>query len=475
MANKRITRAKRNSRNSDELVEPQDVPQKRTKSLPSLKTSASKPSNQPDPDATAGSKKKVAEKIDWTATRDNKPGDFTGQLLTLLEENSLYRQIFGFVLLDNTPESRKITGDPAIAHCRRIAVNLFVNHPSGKWNDGDADALATSVKNQIYPLKTTFREHAETMGQTGEGLNGKDDIEPGSELENKWYLSELIKKKFPCWFRMCDLMKGNPSIKPPLVVSAVAAPDTSFLFGTQDETQSDLDHTSDNGDGNTRTLDDVKPGNCTPNQKSKSTASLPTTTPTLSSSRTEKNALHNIVTSMASKQEMRKDIAEEEIAARTRREELKLQRSIELEKLKLENTKTLQESKAKHELEMERIRQEGETQREVACQKAAAEEADQAHQRSMAMFEAMARMLGQGRTGAPAYPAFTPRTATPFAFSSANAAGDLGLGQSGTFPAFGEGNSFDFTFQGNNPRILVQSNLIQKKSLQQLPPFTSSS
>lgn len=73
--------------------------------------------------------------------------ELTAGLLTCIEENNSHRQMFGFNVIGSAPA--KTTGDTAIAHCRRIAQDLLVKHPSGKWEDEKVDRLAVSVKNRI--------------------------------------------------------------------------------------------------------------------------------------------------------------------------------------------------------------------------------------------------------------------------------------------------------------------------------------
>lgn len=71
----------------------------------------------------------------------------TDQLLTIIEDKTMFRVAFGFNKGDST--SVPNNGSKIIDHCRDIARKLFVEPGDTTWTEGDVGKLGNAVKNRV--------------------------------------------------------------------------------------------------------------------------------------------------------------------------------------------------------------------------------------------------------------------------------------------------------------------------------------
>ncbi|KAF9230751.1 hypothetical protein BU15DRAFT_83237 [Melanogaster broomeanus] len=211
-----------------------------------LPVSASKPTphkatkaNKENLRATNDSKKARAVVL-WA-----KPENFhlTDTLLTLIEESVTWKGALGFdkgAVNDPTPTGK---GKSFIQHWEDIAEAFFLDCNADaniNFTKGDLPLLKTVIKNQINSLKSTFAEYHNKLGETGHGLvtSGRsDELYEGSEAANVY---DAIKKKFPWYLRMNDLMGGSPISSRKAVTNSQSILDLSVL-GAKDDNNDDED------------------------------------------------------------------------------------------------------------------------------------------------------------------------------------------------------------------------------------------
>ncbi|KAF8581878.1 hypothetical protein K439DRAFT_1618689 [Ramaria rubella] len=152
---------------------------------------------------------------------------YTDCLLTLIEENPTWKVAFGF---DKGVEGAVKTGGKNICkHHRAIVQTLLIDDSSGQWARGDVVRLGDVVKNRINVLKKSFQECRTMLTGTSMGLIDKDhedEIIPSNTLDNLW---DKIKKHFPWYKCMNDLMWSSPLVDQLAVMHSCTSLDLSAL------------------------------------------------------------------------------------------------------------------------------------------------------------------------------------------------------------------------------------------------------
>ncbi|KZT21628.1 hypothetical protein NEOLEDRAFT_1073284, partial [Neolentinus lepideus HHB14362 ss-1] len=92
-------------------------------------------------------------------------------------------------------------GKPKADHYWALCIALFSEHEDyrdhfARVNRGsttstkDRTLWGDKIKNRLRKMATQVREIRDQMGETGEGIQHKEDLWEGSELCNKWQLHE---------------------------------------------------------------------------------------------------------------------------------------------------------------------------------------------------------------------------------------------------------------------------------------------
>ena len=141
----------------------------------------------------------------------------TDKLLTLIEDNVMWKVAFGFDKGDvgHIPAGGKKVKD----HHRAIAIKLFLDpkEPFGAFTHDDIEKLDDVIKNRIntyvwgfsftiitltlhFSLKTQYGKYRKMISETGQGLideGREDEIIPGSEIANLWGNVIKLSSSFP--------------------------------------------------------------------------------------------------------------------------------------------------------------------------------------------------------------------------------------------------------------------------------------
>ncbi|KAG8723560.1 hypothetical protein FRC09_002802 [Ceratobasidium sp. 395] len=350
----------------------------------------------------------MSSRIPW-----NTKHELTDDLLTKIEESETIRTILGFSLAPG--QKTRSDGKSATAHYERLAHKILVKGSSlyGSGDPTNIKALGLAIKNRIKALKRDFEKYKSEMNDTGEGVNGPEDILEDSPFENKW---QEIGKKFPWYFRVKQLVARSPAIEPPMPVNSTTELDLDCILtgqGRDEPTQatlgdgddasvgpapsvdwdieepsihgglSDPEEEEDSKKGVLKASDEKTRTGATKTSKSTHSAGMPST----------RSGVQSVVQKgLDEDRSLRERVAAKETAARTERERNHDQATIEIEKIKQEGEKAREE-----------VRQTEETKREqerLAHEKVRLEfgmkEKEATHRQMMEMFSFVFSRTGGG-------------------------------------------------------------------------------
>ncbi|KZV60158.1 hypothetical protein PENSPDRAFT_694513 [Peniophora sp. CONT] len=142
----------------------------------------------------------------------------TDTMLDIISSNDKYRTVL-FPAVGKTPSTTK-GGGMYKTDAHYLVCKELVAHEEGKAYR-EAFALATSaqarsswglkIKNRLKDLQTEFRQHRDTLGSTGKGIENEDliDLDDSNEWVNLW---KQVKGQFPWFFDMRDLVGERPNL-----------------------------------------------------------------------------------------------------------------------------------------------------------------------------------------------------------------------------------------------------------------------
>ncbi|KAH9990643.1 hypothetical protein BJV74DRAFT_796013 [Russula compacta] len=135
----------------------------------------------------------------------------TSELLTLIEDSTVYKVSFGFHKGDaGTVNSG---GKKSKDHHLTIAKKLFIDSADLKWGADDLPQLNFVLLNCFTGrLKMAYTKHCSEMSEMGQGLldnDQADEMTPGSDMKNIW---DKILAVFPWYMQMHVLMGLSPIV-----------------------------------------------------------------------------------------------------------------------------------------------------------------------------------------------------------------------------------------------------------------------
>ncbi|KAF6755644.1 hypothetical protein DFP72DRAFT_1067447 [Ephemerocybe angulata] len=139
-------------------------------------------------------------KIVWTQK-------LSESLITIINENNEIKQGL-FPGVGGNLSTQKGGGQPKTHWHWQVALGLFQDH-----EDYGSSFQSDKIKNRIKWMTDRTTETNKEMASTGAGITAEDQIDwdDDSELTNKW---DVIRKKYPWYFDMKDLIADRPSRNP---------------------------------------------------------------------------------------------------------------------------------------------------------------------------------------------------------------------------------------------------------------------